>query len=61
MTEATDTLIDRLSRDLKPVKRLAPPYVRAGLWLAAIAVLGAALVAGFPTCRPSCAGRASPS
>jgi hypothetical protein len=47
MTEATDTLIDRLSRDLKPVKRLAPPYVRAGLWLAAIAVLGAALVAGF--------------
>ena len=33
----TDELIGRLSRDLRPVRPLAPPGVRAGLWLLAAA------------------------
>jgi hypothetical protein len=37
----TDDLIAQLSATAQPVKRLAPPMVRAGLWLVAIAVLAA--------------------
>lgn len=35
----TDLLIDRLTADLAPVRRLPRPWVRAGLWLAAAAAL----------------------
>jgi hypothetical protein len=35
----TDDLIAQLSASAQPVKRLGPPMMRAGLWLAAIAVL----------------------
>ena len=34
------TLISRLVADAKPVKRLRPPAIRAGLWLLAAASLG---------------------
>jgi hypothetical protein len=37
----TDDLIAQLSATAQPVKRLAPPMMRAGLWLLAIAVLAA--------------------
>lgn len=37
----TDDLIVRLSATAEPVRRLAPPMRRAGLWLLAIAVLSA--------------------
>ena len=37
----TDDLIAQLAATAAPVKRLAPPMIRAGLWLAAIAVLAA--------------------
>ena len=37
----TDDLIAHLAATAAPVKRLAPPMIRAGLWLAAIAVLAA--------------------
>ena len=48
-TVPSDELIDRLAADAKPVERLRPPLLRAGLWLggycallvAAILVLGA--------------------
>lgn len=38
----TDDLIAQLSASAAPVKRLAPPMTRAGLWLLAIAALAAA-------------------
>ena len=44
---ATDGLIASLVRDLKPVKRLAPPGLRALLWLVGVAVLAAIFVAAF--------------
>lgn len=45
MTETGD-LIELLAADAKPVRRLRPPLVRAGAWLAAfVAVLGAVTLA----------------
>lgn len=41
-----DALIQALARDLRPVRRLASPWLRALLWLGAVAALAAAL-AGF--------------
>jgi hypothetical protein len=38
-----DALIEILARDLRPVRRLAPPFVRALGWLAAVCALAAAL------------------
>ena len=43
----TDGLIAELAGDLRPVKRLRPPLLRASLWLGVIAVLSIAFVAGF--------------
>ena len=34
MSMETDELIERLSASARPVRRLKPPWVRAGLWLA---------------------------
>ena len=46
MRKDTDELIADLSRDAAPVKPLWPPYLRAGVFLAA--VIGAmAAIAGF--------------
>ena len=38
-----EALIQALASDLRPVRRLAPPFLRALIWLAAVAALGAAL------------------
>jgi hypothetical protein len=38
-----DALIQALARDLRPVRRLASPWLRALLWLGAVAALAAAL------------------
>lgn len=50
MSDATDTrdqatagLIEHLVADLRPVSRLASPWLRAALWLGAVAVLAVAL------------------
>jgi hypothetical protein len=43
----TDGLIAELTGDLRPVKRLRSPLVRASLWLGVIAVLSILFVAGF--------------
>lgn len=52
MSRSTEELIAALAADIRPVKRLKPPMVRAGLWLAAVAVpagLALALFADWPT------------
>lgn len=41
----TERLIETLSADLTPVRRLAPPSLRAALWLTGAALLGALVVA----------------
>ncbi len=38
-----DSLIDRLSRDLRPVKRLLPPWLRAAQWLGGAVALAVPL------------------
>jgi hypothetical protein len=43
----TALLIERLAGELQPVRRLRAPAVRAILWMAVVAVLGAGLVARF--------------
>ncbi len=43
----TDNLIAQLTKGLRPVKRLPPPGRRAALWLAAVALLCAALIFRF--------------
>ena len=43
----TSTLIKRLVDDAKPVKRLRPPALRAGLWLLAVGAAGAAAILLF--------------
>jgi hypothetical protein len=43
----TDQLIDTLSRDVTPVRRLRPPLCRAGLWLAIVALISSIVVAKF--------------
>lgn len=45
--EATERLIDRLAASARPVRRLRPPLVRAGLWLLTVAAVATALVLGF--------------
>lgn len=45
MNGVEDRLIERLAGDLRPVRPLAPPVVRALVWLAAVAALGIALAA----------------
>jgi hypothetical protein len=45
----TEDLIGRLAQDLKPVRRLAPPWRRAAVWLAfALLVIGAAVAIEGP-------------
>lgn len=47
MSEDTNSIIERLAREAKPVKPLAPPLVRAGAFLAVvIAVMGAFVAFG---------------
>ncbi|HEX4767322.1 MAG TPA: NrsF family protein [Lichenihabitans sp.] len=41
--DTIDHMIDRLGTDLKPVRRLRPPGVRALLWLAGVAALAGVL------------------
>jgi hypothetical protein len=43
----TDGLIAGLARDLRPVKRLAPPALRAFLWLAVVTAIATIIVAAF--------------
>jgi hypothetical protein len=43
----TETLIAALAEGLSPVKRLAPPILRAALWLGVVAALALLLVVGF--------------
>ena len=43
MAASVDELISDLSADLRPVKRLASPAERAGLWLGAVIVIGVVL------------------
>lgn len=40
-----DSMIRDLGRDLRPVRRLPPPLIRAAVWLGGVFVLGAALCA----------------
>lgn len=47
MTGATDRLIDTLSRNVTPVRRLRPPLRRACLWLAVFALISGLVVAQF--------------
>jgi len=47
MTSGTDGLIERLAASAGPVRRLRPPVLRAGLWLAAVAAALAAAVVLF--------------
>jgi hypothetical protein len=42
-SQAVDTLINRLSRELRPVRRLAPPWARTALWMGAAMCLAAPL------------------
>jgi hypothetical protein len=44
---STEGLIAELTNGLQPVKRLRSPYLRAALWLGAVAILGTLFVAGF--------------
>lgn len=43
MSLTTDQLIDRLGADLRPVRRLAHPLVRAAAWLGAVVVIAVVL------------------
>lgn len=47
VTHTTDQLIDTLTRNVLPVRRLRPPLLRAGLWLATVALVGGLIVARF--------------
>lgn len=47
MSETTELLIERLARDARPVRRLRPPLLRAGVWLAAAGIVGAVGVLWF--------------
>jgi hypothetical protein len=47
VTDTIDRLIDTLSRNVAPVRRLRPPLHRAGLWLAVVALIGGLVVAKF--------------
>jgi hypothetical protein len=45
VTDTIDRLIDTLSRNVTPVRRLRPPLYRAGLWLTIVALIGGLAVA----------------
>ena len=47
MTDETESLIAHLTEGLQPVRRLAPPWLRAAIWLGIVAVLGAIIVLRF--------------
>src|SRR5690348_6497559 len=47
VSNATDQLIETLSRNVTPVRRLAPPLRRAALWLGVVAVLGGLAIVLF--------------
>jgi hypothetical protein len=47
MSSGTDGLIERLAAAAEPVRRLRPPVLRAGLWLAAVTAALAAAIALF--------------
>ena len=47
MTSDTEGLIERLAASARPVRRLRPPLLRAGLWLGAVAAAVAAAVLLF--------------
>jgi hypothetical protein len=47
VTDETESLIARLAYGVPPVKRLAPPVLRAAIWLGVIATLGILLVMRF--------------
>ena len=51
MTNSTEKLIERLVADAAPVRRLRPPFVRAALWLAAVAAAISLAVYGFADTR----------
>jgi hypothetical protein len=53
MTGSHERAIDALIADLRPVKRLPSPWVRAGLWLGLVAILalGLAPLADLPDVR----------
>jgi hypothetical protein len=47
MPPSTDQLIERLAADAAPVRRLRPPWLRASLWLLAVAAAAAVLLPFF--------------
>jgi len=47
VTDETESLIAHLTEGLQPVRRLAPPGLRAAIWLGIVAVLGAIIVLRF--------------
>jgi hypothetical protein len=47
MTRSTDELIAALAADIQPVRRLKPPMVRAGVWLAIVAALAGVAIGLF--------------
>jgi hypothetical protein len=47
MTRSTEELIAALAADIRPVRRLRPPMIRAAFWLAVIALLALAPVLLF--------------
>jgi hypothetical protein len=47
MPPSTDQLIERLAADAAPVRRLRPPWLRASLWLLAVAAAAAILLPFF--------------
>lgn len=47
MPPSTDQLIERLAADAAPVRRLRPPWLRATLWLLAVAAAAAVLLPFF--------------
>lgn len=51
-TTSTDALIETLTRDSKPIRRLAPPMMRALLWLSGALALSAVAVLGFDRLGP---------
>jgi hypothetical protein len=45
--DVTNALIDQLAKELKPVKRLSPPWVRTLTWLGVVTALSLILILGF--------------
>jgi hypothetical protein len=55
MTQSTEELIATLAADLKPVRRLRPPMVRAIIWLATVAVVSGAAILLFADLKTAAA------